>query len=140
LVVDGTEMQLKRPAVFELGRDEPFALDGHAGVIHVRTNGLTFSYDLSVDDRSVTTGKPASQQQPIPKWVWLFVVACAAIPLASLGGGLPMALGAGGAFACVALSRRPGASTSARVASCAGVLVLCWILFIALVVAVSAAR
>ena len=37
------------------------------------------------------------EQPPIPPWVWVFVVACGAIPVVALGGAVPMALGFGGA-------------------------------------------
>lgn len=79
----------------------------------------------------------ASQGQATPMWAWIFVVACVAIPVVSLGGAIPGALGGGGAFACYTVARRPtGAGT--RVAACAGIVLACWLAFVAFAVAVAA--
>lgn len=76
--------------------------------------------------------KPPSQ--PIPAWVWIFVVACAAIPIVSLGGALPAAIGVGGAFGCIAIGRNASRSAGMRIGICIGITVLCWVLFVVLVV------
>ena len=75
---------------------------------------------------------------PIPKWAWLFFVACVAIPIVSMGGAIPGAIGGGGAFACLALARNSTKSLNIRLAACVGITVLCWVLFLALIVGVAA--
>lgn len=82
----------------------------------------------------------ADEKLPVPPWVWLFVVALVAIPVISLGGAIPGAIGCGGAGACFSVSRNGNLSTGARLGICAGITVGCWGLFILLVGAVVFSR
>ena len=77
------------------------------------------------------SNKPAAG--PIPAWAWLFVVACVLIPIVSLGGAIPGAVGAGSAFLCVAVARNPGMSVAARLGACCAITAGAWLLFIVLV-------
>jgi len=51
---------------------------------------------------------------PIPWWAWLFAGACILIPIITLGGAVPGALGAGSAGGCVYVARNPAWSTLTR--------------------------
>jgi cation transporter-like permease len=71
--------------------------------------------------------------EPIPAWAWLFAAACGIIPVLTLGGAIPGAIGFGGAAGCIAAARDSSKPLSTRITSCAGITVLCWVLVIALV-------
>jgi hypothetical protein len=126
VVVDGQEIELKRPSFLEFGSDEGFPLDGHQAMVHIRTNGLTFSEDLSVDGRSVTTGQHVEPLDPLPRWAWGFIIAnLVLVPLGGLIGGIFAALGA---WSCAMLARRPSLAAGARIGICAGITIGCWVL------------
>jgi len=67
--VDGKLLPLPGSTQFcDMGGDYPFQMAEHLVVVHIRTNGLTFSYDLTIDGCSIETGKrpdfsPTPQQR-----------------------------------------------------------------------------
>lgn len=67
----------------------------------------------------------------IPGWAWIFIVCCILIPVLTLGGLIPGAIGGGGAAGCAALSRNPSRSTRFRVGLCLAVTIGCWAMLIA---------
>lgn len=69
---------------------------------------------------------------PIPGWAWLFAVACGIIPVLTLGGAIPAAIGVGGAVGCVGVARNPSMPLGGRVALCVAITVGCWVLVIVL--------
>jgi len=73
------------------------------------------------------TGKP-----PIPPWAWLFAAACFAIPVIAIGGAFPTALGLGGAFYCLAVSREAKKTVGRKLIHCTVVTIACWGFFIGL--------
>ncbi len=121
-----------RPALSMLGDDLPFQIGAHSGVVHTRSNLLSVSYDLSIDGRSVETGQPIAPIVPMPKWAWLFVLACIAIPVVALGGALPAIIGFVGAYACVAVVRKVEWKPIGRVAAAIGVVAAAWGVFLVL--------
>src|SRR5262245_10299611 len=95
--VDGAIVEESR-RTFDLGSEHSIRVAGHPASVHIRSGGLSsYRYDLVIDGRSFTTGQPVG---PMPSWAWGFVAACVAIPLISMGGAVPAALGGGGAAAC----------------------------------------
>ena len=74
----------------------------------------------------------------LPWWGWVCVVACGAIPILTMGGALPGALGFGAAAACAGISKRPDWPIAGRVAACAGIVVAAWVVLG--VIALGAAR
>jgi hypothetical protein len=115
-------------------------INGSTCTVLIKTNGITYSYDCLLDGVSVETGKEVQApppSAPIPKWAWIFVVACVLIPIIALGGAVPAAIGIGGAYGCVAISRKAEKSTETRLLLCIGVTFLCWILFLLFFLAVS---
>lgn len=72
-----------------------------------------------------------------PRWVWGFVIACMAIPVVSLGGAIPGAIGGAGAYGCYRAARRADSTTARRVAICTAIAVGCWLAFIAFIAAVA---
>jgi hypothetical protein len=140
LRVDGQIVATGKSTWAYTGSDDAFQIAAHEGVVHSRTNGFTSNYDLSIDGRSVQTGQPTAPLQTIPKWAWIFVVACVVMPIITLGGAIPALLGIGGAFGCVIISRHPTRSRRAKIMWSLGVTVLCWGLFIAFITIVAGGR
>lgn len=120
-------------ALMDQGSDHTFEFNEHTITICIRTNGLTFSYDLVLDGTSVRTGRPVVNPGTTPTWAWVFMVACGIIPVLTLGGAVPTAIGVGGAAGCRKIAR--GASHSGvRIGLCLLVTVACWLVVVALVV------
>jgi hypothetical protein len=63
---------------------------------------------------------------PIPYWGYIFAGVCGILPVLTLGGAVPGAVGFGGAASCIAVSRDPSKSVGVRVAICAGIGLVCW--------------
>lgn len=67
----------------------------------------------------------------IPLWAWFFAIACFAIPVVSLGGAIPAALGCGAGGYCLTLARKTELTERARAIGRALVVVLSWSAFLA---------
>jgi hypothetical protein len=76
----------------------------------------------------VTQKPPPTNKLPIPPWAWIFAVACGILPVLTLGGAIPGAIGFGGAGGCIAVARNDQLSIPARIAACAGITAACWLL------------
>jgi hypothetical protein len=75
--------------------------------------------------------KPKNEGSKMPPiWAWLFIIACAAIPIIALGGAIPGAIGVGSATGCYQVARNESRSTSTNVAYCVGITVIAWGLFL----------
>ena len=81
---------------------------------------------------SVETKKASEPKPPIPRWAWLFAAACGIIPVLTLGGAIPGAIGFGGAAGCVGVARNGSMSVTARVGICTAITLACWIGVVAL--------
>jgi hypothetical protein len=75
---------------------------------------------------------------PTPQWAYFFAVACGAIPLLTLGGLIPAALGFGGASSCLAVSRVGALPSPLRLLACVVITGACWFLLVVLVAAIFA--
>jgi hypothetical protein len=73
----------------------------------------------------------------MPAWAWLFVLACAAIPVLSLGGALPVLIGFVSGFTCYNISLNPKQSTITKVAMCFGTTALAWASLIGLALVIA---
>ncbi|HLF92382.1 MAG TPA: hypothetical protein VJB14_02905 [Planctomycetota bacterium] len=82
----------------------------------------------------------APAQAKMPGWAWVFIVLCAAIPVITLGGAIPGAIGGGAAAGCAGVSRIQTLSTAARVGICIGITVAAWVAFVVIVGSLVAAR
>ena len=69
---------------------------------------------------------PGSAADPVPKWAWIFMIACALIPVVTLGGGLPALIGFGGVAGILTVSRLNRWSVALRASVCAAVTLACW--------------
>ena len=64
---------------------------------------------------------------PIPVWGYVFAGVCGILPILTLGGAIPGAVGFGGAAACIGISRDQSKSVGTRVAICLTIAVVCWL-------------
>ena len=71
---------------------------------------------------------------PIPPWGWAFAAGCGLMPVATLGGAIPGAIGFGGAGACIGFARDAKRPAATRILICSSILVGVWSFFFALVV------
>jgi hypothetical protein len=130
LTIDGVRQDFKR-LLIDTGSSHPFVLHGHEGVVRIRYSGLTYSYDIELDGRSLSTGEPASEpavQPDTPAWAWTFVVLCALIPVVTVGGAFPVLIGMLGATQCRRVSVWSTVGVPAKVAVCSLITVGCWML------------
>ncbi|HSD82279.1 MAG TPA: hypothetical protein VLG46_00370 [Anaerolineae bacterium] len=138
--VDSQVVEQGKFSAFDFGGDYPFRIGAHQAVLHMRMNGVQYKYDVSINGHSALTGKPVTMMQPMPKWVWVFVVACVVIPVVTLGGAIPALLGIGTAWICVAISRHPTLSTRTKVLLSLGATMLAWALLVAFIPTVTGGR
>lgn len=78
-------------------------------------------------------GKQNNDNEDVPKWAWVFMGACALIPIVSLGGAIPFVAGGFGFLTCRDISKNLSRPTSINVILCAGVTVAMWVAVIAVV-------
>lgn len=84
--------------------------------------------------------KKPDKPDPIPGWAWFFVVGCGIIPVITLGGAIPAAVGFGGAGACMSVARNRQMSIEARIGTCIAITVGCWVAVIAVIAAIVASQ
>lgn len=132
ILLDGKPI-VQESKFFDFGNEYPFRIGGHQGLVTIRTNGLSFAYDVAIDGKSITTGKPVARVNAIPGWAWSFIVVCVLIPIVSLGGVVPMLIGFMGAYGCAQVSRDGSKDHNTRLLTCAGITVLCWIIYVAFI-------
>jgi hypothetical protein len=62
----------------------------------------------------------------VPRWGWGFVLACAIIPVLTVGGLVPVVIGVAGATSCYRTSRDESIPPRSRMLRCAGITTACW--------------
>lgn len=134
LTVDGSLVALKIPfkANF-VGLDHEFVIDGET--LHLVVIGNTKA-DLAVNGSFIDSGLHYKPLNKMPIWAWLFIAASVAIPIVSLGGGVPVLL----AFVGSVLSARVASSNKPIVTKlilCVVTVGLCWVAFFLVVMAVA---
>ena len=80
------------------------------------------------------------EKPPIPGWAWIFAVICVAMPVASLGGAIPGAVGFASAAGCVAIARDTRKSEGLRIAICLAIAAVCWLVFVLLIALFAGSR
>ena len=76
----------------------------------------------SADQQAAKITKPA-----IPPWAWIFAVLCGIIPIVTLGGAIPAAIGFGGASGSIAVARSDSMTTFPKIFTCSVITFCCWI-------------
>lgn len=104
--------------------DVSFDLGGSQARL-VMTNGK--KADIAVNGFYIDSQRPYSPIK-IPRWSWIFILLMIGIPVLSLGGAVPGALGAVGGLLCVRLSVHPTWSVLVKWSVCS----LCVALFYAI--------
>src|SRR5436190_17401625 len=120
IYLDGRVIE-QRTKMFDTGSVHSFPVSGHQCAVQVKTNGLTFKYDLIIDGYSLEAGRPVALPGKMPSWAWGFIVACGAIPVVTLGGALPAMIGVGGVVGCRAASLDTSMAAGTRVAIGVGI-------------------
>jgi hypothetical protein len=116
--------------LLDMGGEYSLDVKNHSCAVMVRPRGNLYDYDLAVDGISVTTGRPADRFIPLPRWRWIFIIACWFIPVISLGGIVPLLLGVGGAFACSSIVKTTSMKVGLRVSLCLVTTSLVWVAFL----------
>lgn len=129
----------------DTGSEHEVAIGNRKGIVVVRWQGLRFRHDLVVDGVSMETGHtaPAMARGPMPGWGWVFVGACGLIPIVTLGGCFPAAIGGGGASICWSIGHDPTLDDGRKLAYCLGATAATWLAFfgfVAIVAAIAAGR
>jgi hypothetical protein len=88
----------------------------------------------------MSNDNPKPPKPKIPAWGYLFAGLCILLPILTLGGAIPGAVGFGGAAACVGVSRDDKKSIGIRIALCAAIVFACWMVVGAVVLLVAKAR
>jgi hypothetical protein len=76
------------------------------------------------------TAKP-----PIPRWAWAFAVACFVIPVLTVGGAIPSAIGAFSGLGVIAVARQQGQPIRRRVVLCGVITGSAWTVFVVFLLA-----
>jgi hypothetical protein len=132
IYLDGEVLEESRK-IIDTDSEHTFQIGDHTCRIVVESNWVKFNYDLIVDGRSIESGEAFRRRPPLPAWSWIFIAACVAIPVVTLGGLIPTLIGVGGAFFITIIGRGERLSTTVRVALSTAITGLCWIIFVGLV-------
>lgn len=62
----------------------------------------------------------------LPWWTWVFIVACAAIPVSTLGGAIPTVIAILGIVLCVRVGMLPNVKLPSKVVLCTLTTVIAW--------------
>ena len=62
----------------------------------------------------------------VPWWTWVFIVACAAVPISSLGGAIPTAIAVLGIILCVRVAIHPSIKLPVKIALCTLIAAIAW--------------
>jgi hypothetical protein len=117
---------------FDIGSQFTFQINNHSGTIVIHTNGFRFTSDLVIDGKSMETGQEVKLPAPISGWIWFLIIACAMIPVISLGGIIPILIGFGGVTGCLKVVQNPRINVRQRFIFCVGITILCWLGFLIL--------
>lgn len=134
LMIDGKDIELKiSPFQAFFGTDQPINIAGKECRLVLIGNKA----DIAVDGTYIDSNRQYVPLKGMPWWTWIFIVACIAIPIVSLGGALPVIFALFGSVYCVRVSVSPNMNTAKKILCCFGIAALAWALFGILVLAVS---
>ncbi len=123
LVIDDRYVELKRkPMQAILGLDQAIKIGGHECRLVVIGNKA----DIAVDDIYVDSKEPYMPLEGMPKWNWIFIIACALLPICFVGGVIPVLIAVLGIVFCMRISITPNMSLLIRFLCCAGVSAVAW--------------
>ena len=127
LTVNGEEVPLKKtPFQAFVGSDQPVNIGGS----ECRLVVIGSQADLAVNGTYIDSNKSYIPLKSMPWWTWIFVCACIAIPIISLGGALPVVIAILASIGCVRLSVSPTMKTAGKILSCLGITLAAWAVLI----------
>jgi len=74
----------------------------------------------------IARAEKAEQVRNTPAWAYFFAALCGVIPVFTLGGIVPIAVGVGGVTGCLAVGRASSVPTAFRVLTCLFIVGGCW--------------
>jgi len=110
-----------------VGLDHTFMI-GEKKAHFVYFNNLRTA-DIAIDGYFINSKKPYTPLEAMPKWTWLFILACIAIPIVSLGGALPAVIAWFGAAFCARTSVSPEKSVFSKMVTCLVITISAWGVF-----------
>lgn len=123
LTINGYPVELQRPTFGSLrGIDQTIMLGG----IECHFVLIGNKADFAVGGTYIDSQKPYMPLKSTPWWAYIFMVACIALPVSTLGGALPVVLGILGFTGCLRISINPTRKTAASVFACLGLTLLVW--------------
>ena len=123
LYLNGQEIEIERVPFQEFkGIDQPIKI-GDKDCRFILVGGKP---DVVIDNICADSKKPYEPIKGLPFWVWLFVIANAAIPVVTLGGAIPAGIAALGAMLCVQQSRSPYIKELIRILICLLITLIAW--------------
>ena len=75
---------------------------------------------------------------PIPRWAWIFAAVCMVIPITTIGGAIPTAIGAFSALGVMGIARQTDKPTRKKVIYCGVVTGSAWTVFVVFLFALTA--
>jgi hypothetical protein len=134
LTVNGDAVELKKEAFQAFkGIDQPVIL----GSKEARFVLIGSKADIAIDGFYLDSKKPYMPLEKVPKWAWVFIVLCLAIPVIAMGGAVPAVLAILGSMNCVRVSRTPNLKTPIKLLICTAITAAAWILFYLFLVVIS---
>ena len=74
IYLDGI-LKEEKTSFFDIGSRNIIQIGRHTCTVLIGTNnGLTYNYDLLIDEVSVKTGKEKSPAEPLPSWLWALLL------------------------------------------------------------------
>lgn len=123
LIINGETVDLPKKAFAGYtGMDIPVQIGPKEGRFVLVENKA----DIALDGVFLGSGKPYAPLAPIPKWAWIFVALCAAIPVVTMGGAVSAVLGLLGVVFCLRVARSQSMKTGVKALACAGITILTW--------------
>jgi hypothetical protein len=131
--IDGNPVKIPRFNCLHsyMSVEYPITVAGHHGLFVIKNNA---NFDIVLDGKFITTGKDYIPSIPLPKWSWIFIVACLAIVMLAMGGAIPAVLTVFGVVGCTRIVRLSKMSTRVKVLLCTLVTGACWGTFILTVI------
>nr|WP_319489335.1 hypothetical protein [uncultured Caproiciproducens sp.] len=130
LTVNGEEIKLDRkPFQSFAGLDQPINFGGKEARFVLIGNKV----DIAIDGKYLSSRKAYMPLKSIPGWVWIFVVACALIPIVALGGAIPALLGVAGAIAILRVAILPKMKTGIKLFIYFFITIVDWAVFISFI-------
>ena len=132
--MNGEEIKLERkPFQAFIGLDQAINLAGKQ--VHFVLIGN--KADIAIDGKYMRSGKAYMPLKNIPWWAWIFVAACAMMPVSALGGAIPAVLGLAGAIAVLRVASLPESKTGIKLLIYFCITIFDWAVFFAFITLLS---